>query len=316
VPVPYGSAMPSRPAVPTADRPTADGPGAVDQLVRRPRRRPGVWVANAAVLVGLAMALSAAVTNPGFGWSTVGTYLFEVRILEGLGVSIGMTAVTMALALVCGTAVALMRMGGSRALSLVAAAFIWVFRSIPMLVQLLFWYNLAALFPQLGIGIPFGPTFAEGPTNDLITPLTAAIVGLTLHETAYVAELVRSGLLSVPKGQQEAFAALGMTPTQGFVRITLPQALRIIVPPLGNEVISLLKATSLVSVIALSDLLYSVQLIYAKNYRTIPLLIVASLWYMAVAGLLSLVQSRIEKRLGRRQLAGRRPTAQDPGAEL
>jgi polar amino acid transport system permease protein len=269
-------------------------------LRRRARRHPGVWIANGIVLIVLVGVVSAAITTPGFGWEIVGSYLFEVRVLRGAAISVGMTIITMALSIVLGTGVAVLRMGRARGPSLAAAAFIWVFRAVPMLVQLLFWYNLAALFPQLSIGIPFGPDLVSGNTNDLITPLSAAIIGLTLHETAYVAELVRAGLLSVPKGQSEAFAALGLTPAQGFFRITLPQALRIIVPPLGNEVISLLKATSLVSVIALTDLLYSVQLIYAKNYQTIPLLIVASIWYMVIAGLLTLGQQHLEKRLARR----------------
>ena len=270
------------------------------ELRRRARRHPGVWIANGAVAVALVGIVSAAITTPGFGWDVVGPYLFEVRVLHGAAISVGMTIVTMVLAIGLGTGVAVLRMGRARGPAMAAAVFIWVFRAVPMLVQLLFWYNLAALFPTLGIGIPFGPDLVSGSTNTLITPLSAAIIGLTLHETAYVAELVRAGLLSVPKGQTEAFAALGLTPTQGFFRITLPQALRIIVPPLGNEVISLLKATSLVSVIALSDLLYSVQLIYAKNYQTIPLLIVASLWYMVIAGLLTLAQQQLEKRLARR----------------
>ncbi len=270
------------------------------ELRRRARRHPGVWAANGAVVVLLLGVVSAAITTPGFGWDVVGAYLFEVRVLHGAAISVGMTVVTMALSIVLGTGVAVLRMGKARGPAMAAATFIWVFRAVPMLVQLLFWYNLAALFPKLSIGIPFGPDLVSGNTNDLITPLTAAIIGLTLHETAYVAELVRAGLLSVPKGQAEAFAALGLTPAQGFFRITLPQALRIIVPPLGNEVISLLKATSLVSVIALSDLLYSVQLIYAKNYQTIPLLIAASIWYMVIAGLLTVAQQQLEKRLARR----------------
>jgi polar amino acid transport system permease protein len=152
-----------------------------------------------------------------------------------------------------------MRMGSSRLMSAAAGAFIWVFRSIPMLVQLLFWYNLAALFPTLSLGIPWGPRFVTFDANSLLGPLTAAVIGLTLHETAYVAELIRSGLLSVPEGQRQAAAALGLTPTQVFFRITLPQALRVIVPPMGNELISLLKATSLVSVISLAELFTGVR---------------------------------------------------------
>ncbi|SED05756.1 amino acid ABC transporter permease [Streptomyces melanosporofaciens] len=271
-------------------------------LKRAKRRRPGLLVANAIVLVLAAMAVTTIFTNPRFEWNTVAKYFFEIRVLKGIGVSIGMTAVTMAISLVTGTLVALMRMGDSRLMSTVAAAFIWVFRSIPMLVQLLFWYNLAALFPTLSLGIPWGPRFLTFDSNDVIGPLTAAIIGLTLHETAYIAELIRSGLLAVPDGQRQAASALGLTPTQIFFRITLPQALRVIVPPMGNELISLLKATSLVSVITLADLLYSVQLIYAKNFQTVPLLIVAAIWYMIITGVITLLQQRLERRLGRHTL--------------
>ncbi|MCQ8827997.1 amino acid ABC transporter permease [Streptomyces malaysiensis] len=268
-------------------------------LKRAKRRRPGLLVANSIVLVLAAMAVTTIFTNPRFEWETVAKYFFEIRVLKGIGVSIGMTAVTMALSLVSGTLVALMRMGDSRLMSTVAAAFIWVFRSIPMLVQLLFWYNLAALFPTLSLGIPWGPRFITFDSNSVIGPLTAAIIGLTLHETAYIAELIRSGLLAVPDGQRQAASALGLTPAQIFFRVTLPQALRVIVPPMGNELISLLKATSLVSVITLADLLYSVQLIYAKNFQTVPLLIVAAIWYMIITGVITLLQQRLERRLGR-----------------
>ncbi|GAA1098749.1 amino acid ABC transporter permease [Streptomyces javensis] len=271
-------------------------------LKRAKRRRPGLLVANAIALVLAAMAVTTIFTNPRFEWETVGKYFFEIRVMKGIGVSIGMTAVTMVLSLVCGTVVALMRMGDSRLMSTVAAAFIWVFRSIPMLVQLLFWYNLAALFPTLSLGIPWGPRFVTFDSNSVIGPLTAAIIGLTLHETAYIAELIRSGLLAVPDGQRQAASALGLTPAQIFFRITLPQALRVIVPPMGNELISLLKATSLVSVITLADLLYSVQLIYAKNFQTVPLLIVAAIWYMIITGAITLLQQRLERRLGRHTL--------------
>ncbi|MCQ8188416.1 amino acid ABC transporter permease [Streptomyces rugosispiralis] len=271
-------------------------------LKRAKRRRPGLLVANAIVLVLAAMAVTTIFTNPRFEWETVGKYFFEIRVLKGIGVSIGMTAATMALSIVFGTLVALLRMGDSRLMSTVAAAFIWVFRSIPMLVQLLFWYNLAALFPTLSLGIPWGPRFVTFDSNSVIGPLTAAIIGLTLHETAYIAELIRSGLLAVNDGQRQAASALGLTPTQIFFRVTLPQALRVIVPPMGNELISLLKATSLVSVITLADLLYSVQLIYAKNFQTVPLLIVAAIWYMIITGAITLLQQRLERRLGRHTL--------------
>lgn len=264
------------------------------------RRHPGLWAANVVAVLALVLLVIAVARAPGFKWHVVGQYLFAGSIALGALTSIAITAVTMALAIVIGFAVALVRMSSSRLWSSFAAVYIWLFRSVPMLVMLLFFYNLAALFPRLGLGIPFGPVLFSASTNTLVPPLVAVVVGLTLHEAAFVAELVRSGLIGVQRGQQEAADALGLNGRQAFTHIILPQALRIITPSLGNEVISLLKGTSLVSVVAITDLLYSVQLIYEANYETIPLLVVASLWYIAIVGVLTLGQRQLEKRLGRR----------------
>jgi ABC-type amino acid transport system permease subunit len=174
--------------------------------------------------------------------------------------------------------------------------YIWFFRGTPVLVQLIFWFNLAILIPVVTIGVPFGPTFFKGSANDLITPYTAALLGLGLNEAAYMAEIVRAGILSIDAGQPEAARALGMTPAKILRRIVLPQAIRVIIPPTGNETIGMLKATSLVSVISLSDLLYSVQTISSRTFQVIPLLLVACIWYLLLTSLLSLVQDWIESR--------------------
>lgn len=177
-----------------------------------------------------------------------------------------------------------------------------------MLVQLIFWYNFAALYPVYWVGIPFtGVTFAEGSFNDLVTPYTAAILGLGLNEGAYMAEIVRAGLDSVDKGQRDAAKALGLKPWQTMRLIVLPQAMRFIVPPTGNQTIGMLKGTSIVSIVALWDLLYSVQTIYSRTYQTIPMLIVASLWYLVATTILTMVQSRIERHYNR----GHQPRAVD-----
>lgn len=272
-------------------------------MPKRRRRHPGMWTANVLAVVVVALLIAAAARSAGFHWHVVGQYLFTGSIIMGALTSIMLTAITMALAVVLGFAVALVRMSSSRVWSGFAAVYIWLFRSVPMLVLLLFFYNMAALFPRLGIGIPFGPTFVSASTNSLIPPLAAVIIGLTLHETAFVAELVRSGLIGIQRGQREAADALGLNSRQAFLHIILPQAMRIITPSLGNEVIALLKGTSLVSVVAITDLLYSVQLIYTLNYETIPLLIVASFWYIVMVGILTLGQRQLEKRLGRRALS-------------
>lgn len=262
-------------------------------IKRHRRRRPGLVAVNAAVVLLIIALLLSVSTNSRFEWPTVATYFFEFRILNGIGITLFMTFTVMLIAVALGTVVAVLRMSSALLVSAVAGAFIWVFRSVPMLVLLLFAYNLAALYPKI----------AGLDTNSVITPLSAALLALSLHQAAYVAELVRAGLLSISKGQYEAAAALGLSGTRAFFRIILPQAMRVIVPPLGNEVISLLKATSLVSVISLSDLLYSVQLIYAKNYQTIPLLIVACLWYMIITGALTLLQQQLERRLSKQNRA-------------
>jgi len=259
-----------------------------------------LWISGViAAAVVLYLLIGAALT-PNFHWPQVAMYLFDVRVLKGAGISIVMTIVTMVLALILGALVALMRMSSAFPIAWLARGFIWVFRAVPMLVQLLFWYNIAALFPVLGLGLPGLPPLFGVDSNKLITPLAAAVIGLTLHETAFVAEIYRSGFAAVPKGQTEAASALGLSPRRAFLRIVFPQALRVVLPTIGNETIALLKATSLVSVISLSDLLYSVQLIYSQNYRTIPLLVVASIWYAVITAVLTALQGVLERRLGNR----------------
>ena len=171
---------------------------------------------------------------------------------------------------------------------------------MPALVQLIFWYNFGALYPTISVGLPWGPTLFSASANALITPLFAALAGLGLAQAAYTAEVIRGGILSVPRGQTRAALALGMGPMTTFRRIVFPQALRVIIPPVGNEVVSMVKSTSLVSVIAMADLLYTAQLIYARTYETIPLLIVASLWYLLVVSVLSVGQHVLERRFRQR----------------
>jgi len=184
--------------------------------------------------------------------------------------------------------------------------YIWLFRGTPVLVQLLFWQFISALYPTLSFGIPFGPEFVHGDANHLITPFTAAILGLGLNEGAYMAEIVRAGIISVDEGQTDAAQALGMSRLQTMRRIVLPQAMRVIIPPTGNETISMLKTSSLVSVIAYPELLYSAQLIYAVNYLQIPLLLTASIWYLAVTSVLSVGQYYVERHF-RRGHSSRQP---------
>ncbi|HEY0187326.1 MAG TPA: amino acid ABC transporter permease [Cellulomonas sp.] len=281
---------------------TRDG----DDLVV-PRPRPWRWVGIVLVVLVAAGVVSSFVSNPNYEWDVVAEYLFDPRILHGLGVTLMLTGIGMVVATVLGLALAVMRLSDSALLRGTAGAYVWFFRGTPVLVQLILWYNLAILVPAVTIGIPFGPTLWQAETNDLITPWTAAILGLSLNEAAYLGEIIRSGIISVDKGQTEAAHALGMGKVDTFRRVVLPQALRVIVPPASNEAIGLLKYSSVVSVIALPELLYAGQLIYARTYQTIPVLIVVCLWYLVVVSLLTLVESRLEARLG----AGFRHTLPD-----
>ncbi len=275
-----------------------------DRIVRL--RHPARWCTAIVLLVLGAMLIHALTTNPRFQWNVVARYFLSREILTGLERTIILTAAAMAIAIILGTVLALMRTTDNPILAAASNAYIWFFRGTPLLVQLIFWYNLAALYPHLSIGIPFGPSFASGRSVALITTDLAAVMGLGLNEAAYMSEIVRSGLLSVPDGQREAAATLGMSSRLTLQRVILPQALRVMIPPTGNQIIGMLKYTSLVSVISLPELLYSAELIYAQNFETIPLLIVASLWYLIVTTVLSIGQSYIERHYSRG--VGRRKT--------
>ncbi|MFE4540795.1 amino acid ABC transporter permease [Streptomyces scopuliridis] len=272
-----------------------DAVPAVDVAGAAPVRHPLRWLSVLVLAVLAAQLGHFLVTNPNFEWSTVGSYFGAQVIGEGIATTIELTVVAMLIGIVGGVLVAVGRMSENRVLSAVCGAYVWFFRGIPVLVQLVFWYNLSALLPRISFGVPFGPEFIGGQTNSLITPLFAAILGLGLNEAAYMAEIVRGGLLGVDQGQTEAAAALGMGRARILRRVVLPQAMRFIVPPTGSQVINMMKATSLVSVIALADLLYTVQSIYNRTFETIPLLIVACLWYLVMTSVLYVGQSFIER---------------------
>ncbi|MEO3692848.1 amino acid ABC transporter permease [Roseateles paludis] len=270
-----------------------------DVALARPRRRVGQWVMNVIVFVIGAQALHFLITNPRFEWEVVREFIFAPAVLQGLGVSVVLTAVGMSLGTVLGTVLALMRLGRFATARAVAGFYVWLFRGTPVLIQLLFWYNLAYLVPRISLGVPFGPELISWDTNDLITPFIAAVLGLALNEAAYMAEIMRSGIQSVDAGQQDAARALGFTPWRAFWRIVFPQAMRTVLPPAGSQVIGMLKGTSLVSVIAMTDLLFSVQTIYNRNFKVVPLLLVAVCWYLAVFTVLTLLQRRLESHFGR-----------------
>lgn len=259
-----------------------------------PARHLGRWFAAVVAAAVFALVARSVATNPNFQWSVVAAYFTLPAVLNGLWLTLWLTAVTMVLGFALGTALAVMRLSGNPVLGALSWFYTWMFRSIPLLVQLLFWFNIGALYPSVSIG----PWFAVD-TVDLIGGTATAVIGLVLHEAAYAGEVVRAGILSIDAGQSEAAQSLGMTRLRLLRRIVLPQAMRSIIPPAGNMLIGTLKGTSIVSVIAVHDLLYSVQLIYNRNYLVIPLLLVATAWYLVVTSLLTTAQYYVERHYAR-----------------
>jgi polar amino acid transport system permease protein len=285
----------SGPAPPPGS-PSTEPPEAIQAV---PVRHPGRWIAAALVAAVSLSLLYSAATNDNFKWDVVGDYLFDSRVLHGLQVTLELTALAMVIGIVLGVVIALMRLSPNAVLSSVSWFYVWAFRGTPVLVQILFWNFISAVYPSIDLGIPFGPSFVHLNANDLITPFVAATLGLGLNEGAYMSEIVRAGIISVDEGQTDAAHALGMTRMQTMRRIVLPQAMRVIIPPTGNETISMLKTSSLASVIAVVELTYAVQLIYSVTYQQVPLLIVASIWYLVCTSVLSIGQFYLERRYGR-----------------
>lgn len=280
-----GSAAPARDAAAT---PYAD-------LRIVPARHPGRWVATAGVAVLLAMVVSSLLTNDRWEWDVVAQYLTWPSILSGAWATIRLTAAASVVGFALGTVLALMRLSRSPLLVGVSWAYTWVFRSVPLLLQLLLWYNLAYLYPHLSLGVPFGPEYLWFDTLGVIDKFGAAILGLGLSQAAYSAEIVRAGILSVDQGQQEAAASLGIPRRRQVTRIVLPQAMRSIVPTAVNEVIGLLKGTSIVYVLAYGELFYIASVIYGRNGKVVPLLIVAAIWYLVLTTLITIVQYYVER---------------------
>ncbi len=263
-------------------------------------RHPLRWVAVVVLGVLAAMFIHSLIVNPAWQWSYVQGYFTDAQIIDGILVTLQLTVLAMVLGIVLGILLAVMRMSPNPVVSTTAWTYTWFFRGTPVLVQLLFWYSFAYLFSNISIGIPFGPTLHTWDTNSLITPFIAGVLGLGLNEAAYMSEIARAGLLSVSAGQSEAAAALGMGRGLALRRIILPQAMRVIIPPTGNETISMLKTTSLVIVISLNDLTGAAQNIYNQaTFLQVPLLVVASIWYVIMTSVLSVGQYFLERRFGR-----------------
>jgi polar amino acid transport system permease protein len=319
----FSALTPARSAGDAQAEVPASAPGPSDARVRelaakpldvQRRHHPGQWVSAAIVIGFVAWLVKTLAENKLISWSTVGHYLFSPDILHGLLGTLELTGVSMALAIVLGFILAALGASTNPVLVWFVRGYVWIFRGVPLIVQLLAWYNLALVFPVLAIGLPFTSWHLQSATNTVVTPFMAAILGLGLHEAAYMAEIVRAGLVAVPHGQTEAALSVGLTRRQAVRTVVLPQTLRVIVPPTGNQLVGLLKASALVYVIGGVELLTTAQRIYSVNFEVMALLIVASIWYLTVVSVLTIGQHFLERRLNRDRVGGDRSAgpAADP----
>jgi polar amino acid transport system permease protein len=290
--------------VATSER-NEQGTGRPEEIKAVPVRRPGRWIAAAIVLLIAASLIRSVINNTGpnkgFQWHVVGQYLFDSRILHGVVLTLELTVISMAIGVVLGIVLAVMRQSPNPVVSGASWLYIWFFRGTPLYVQLLFWSFFGALYKTIDLGVPFGPSFIHLNSNSTITVFVAGVLGFSLNEGAYMAEIVRAGIIAVDEGQSEAAQSLGLNRLQIMRRIVLPQAMRVILPPTGNETISMLKNTSLAVAVggSLYELLSETEHIYYTNYAEIPLLIVACLWYLALTSVAYVGQYFLERRFGR-----------------
>ena len=294
---------PVRPTPPLEPVPAALAHLATTRVV--PLRRPWRWVASAVVVVLLVQVVQGLVANPAYQWDVFGYWFFQPVILEGLLVTLRLTAWSAVIGFAAGVVLALMRLSGSPVLTSVSWVYVWIFRSVPLIVLLLFLANATALYPSLGLSVPFGPQLFSIDATQLLSYEAAAIIGLSLNEAAYASEIVRSGIISVDPGQREAASALGLPRHRRFTRIVLPQAMRAILPSYANQLIGLLKGTSVVYITSLLDLFGQVETQASTNSgEVIPLLMVATVWYVVLTTVLSVFQYFVEQHFAR-GVAGR-----------
>lgn len=270
-----------------------------DDLKIVSKRYYGRWLSALVVLLCVVAMAHSMINNPRFEWGIIAENCTAPSILQGVLMTLQLTAISVVLGFAFGTVLALMRLSSNPVLVAVSWAYTWFFRGVPMLVQLFLWYNIAALYPRIALSIPGLGEIWSAQSNALVSPFSAAVIALVMHQSAYAAEIVRAGIQSVGNGQIEAARALGYRPAQIFRHTVLPQAMRAIMPPAGNEIIGQLKTTAVVSVISLQDVLFSAQIIYQRTYEVIPLLLVATLWYLLMTSVLSVGQYYVERYFGR-----------------
>jgi polar amino acid transport system permease protein len=274
------------------------GPAAIDAV---PLRHPWRWVAAVVIVILLLLFLYGAATNPAFGWRTFAKYLFDQRVTQGAWNTLQLTVYSMVLAIVLGVILAVMRLSPNPVFRSVSWVYLWIFRGTPVYVQLVFWGLMPTIYKNIQLGVPFGPSLFHLNLQGLSIPFLLAIVGLALNEAAYMAEIIRAGISSVPEGQSEASTALGMSWGMTMRRTVLPQAMRVIIPPTGNEVISMLKTTSLVTAVPYTLDLYGItsREIASRIFEPVPLLLVAATWYLAVTSVLMVGQFYLERYFSR-----------------
>jgi polar amino acid transport system permease protein len=269
-------------------------PAAIDAV---PLRHPWRWVAAVVILILVALFVYGAATNASYRWSVFAEYLFNDRIMMGVSNTLQLTVYSMVLAIVLGVILAVMRLSPNPVFRSVSWVYLWIFRGTPIYVQLTFWGLIPTIYQKIQLGVPFGPSFFHLDLQALSIPFLLATLGLALNEAAYMAEIIRAGISSVPEGQLEASTALGMSWGMAMRRTVLPQAMRVIIPPTGNEVISMLKTTSLVTAVPYTLDLYSIATreIAAREFEPVPLLLVAAAWYLVVTSLLMVGQFYLER---------------------
>ncbi|MFB7146643.1 amino acid ABC transporter permease [Agrobacterium deltaense] len=258
--------------------------------VRKPIRWGPVATGSIAILV-LALMVLAVGRNQSVQWSEIPRYMIDPVILGGVVLTLELTAGAMVAGIVIGCLIAIMATSQNIVLKAIAVAFVWWFRGVPLIVQIFFWFNIALFVPEIGFGS------WSVSVNDIVTPALAGFLALGLHEAANMSEIIRGGLTAVDRGQREAASSLGLRPLQTLRTVVLPQAVRLIVPPTGNQAIGMLKASAIVSVIGMQDLLTQAQAIYARNFLVIELLCVASLWYLGITTIASIGQHYLERKL-------------------
>ena len=271
-----------------------------DDIEAIPLRRPWRWISSVIGLIFVAALVQSLAKNENLKYPIIAQFLFDWRIVNGVWLTITLTIVSMIVSTLIAIVIASMRLSSNPVLTSISWVYIWLFRGTPLLVQVVLWGYLGLLYRKIIIGIPFtGITFVTLDTNTLIPALVAGFIALTLNQGAYSAEIVRAGMLSVDEGQREAAHSLGISAPATFRRILLPQAMRVIIPPMGNETISMLKNTSLLSVIAVLELYTQATLISSRNLYQVELLIVISVWYLTLTSILSIPQYYLERRYGR-----------------